>query len=307
MDDAGHLPVLLDEVLELLVPALHRQGSTDGKRVIIDCTVGCGGHARALLEASAGKAMLIGIDLDESALLKTKQRLAEFAKDVRLFQANFSEVRTVMDEAGVKSADVLLADLGVSSAQLQNASRGFSFQVDGPLDMRMSSSGPTAADIVNRLSQKELADLIYAYSQERFSREIAAAIIRARKAAPITRTTQLAEIVTKVIARKSPRRRWRIHPATRTFQALRIAVNKELENLSKLLEVLPSLLCIGGRAAIISFHSLEDRLVKRAFSSMVSRGTHRLLTKKPVRPSPDEIRVNPRSRSARLRCVERIK
>jgi len=307
MDDAGHLPVLLDEVLELLVPALHRQDSIVDKRVIVDCTVGYGGHAHALLENSEGKAMIIGIDLDESALLKTKQRLARFAKNVRLFKANFSEVRTVMDEAGVKSADVLLADLGVSSAQLQDASRGFSFQVDGPLDMRMGASGPTAADIVNKLSQKELADLIYAYSQERFSREIAAAIVRARKVAPITRTTQLAEIVTRVIARKSPRRRWRIHPATRTFQALRIAVNRELENLSKLLEVLPSLLSVGGRAAIISFHSLEDRLVKRAFSEMVRAGTHRLLTKKPIRPSPDEIKVNPRSRSARLRCIERIK
>jgi len=306
MDDAGHLPVLLDEVLGLLVPAL-RKGSTGGERVIVDCTVGYGGHAEALLEASAGKAMLIGIDLDESALLKTKRRLARFGRRVRLFQANFTEVRAVMEEASVKSADAVLADLGVSSGQLQDASRGFSFSTDGPLDMRMDcSSGPTAAELVNTLGQKELADLIYTYGQERYSREIAAAIVRARKVAAITRTSELSEIITRVVARKS-RVRWRIHPATRTFQALRIAVNRELDNLSKLLEVLGGLLCVGGRAAIISFHSLEDRLVKRGFSTMARSGTHRLLTKKPIRPSPNEVKANPRSRSARLRAIERIR
>ncbi len=298
MDDAGHLSVLLNEVLELLAPK--------GKQVIIDCTVGLGGHAEAMLESSGDETHLIGIDLDESNLLKTKERLVRFGRRVRLFQANFADLEDVMEAADVASADVILADLGMSSTQVDDPSRGFSFQTDGPLDMRFDTEGQTAAELVNTLGEVELADIIYRYGQERHSRRIARAIVRARNRERIERTGELARIVAGAIPRKSGVRH-KIHPATRTFQALRIAVNGELENLERLLEKIPGLMNVGGRAAIISFHSLEDRLVKRAFAAAVETGAYRLLNKKPITGGAVEIYRNPRSRSAKLRAVERIR
>lgn len=298
MDDAGHLPVLLDETLELLAPK--------GKQVIIDCTVGLGGHAEAMLESAGDEACLIGIDLDESNLLITKERLVRFGRRVRLFRANFADLEDVMEEAGVASADVILADLGMSSTQVDDPSRGFSFQTDGPLDMRFGSEGRTAAQLANTLGEAELADIIYRYGQERHSRRIARAIVRARKRERIERTGELARIVAGATPRISGVRR-KIHPATRTFQALRIAVNGELESLERLLEKIPVLMSVGGRAAIISFHSLEDRLVKRAFAAAVETGAYRLLNKKPKTSGAVEIYRNPRSRSAKLRAVERIR
>ena len=297
MDDAGHLPVLLDEVLELLAPV--------GKRVIVDCTVGLGGHAEALLGSAGSDATLIGIDLDESNLLKTKERLVRFGRRVRLFEADFADTDAVMAEAGVTSADVVLADLGMASNQVNDPSRGFSFQADGPLDMRYRRGGPTAADLVNTLGESELADLIYRNGQDRHSRRIARAIVRARSAERIERTMQLAQIVAGAVPRKSVRQK--IHPATRTFQALRIAVNGELESLQRLLEKMPGLLSVGGRAAVVSFHSLEDRLVKRAFAAAAEAGMHRLLNKKPITAGDSEIQRNPRSRSAKIRAMERIR
>jgi len=295
MDDAGHLPVLLDEVLELLAP-------TSGR--IVDCTVGLGGHAEALLEAAADDAMLIGIDLDESNLLKTKERLARFAARVRLFAANFADLDNVLDAAEIDTVDWILADLGVASVQLDDPKRGFSFQADGPLDMRLSGEGPTAADLVNSLDERELADLIFRYGEDRNSRRIARAIVRARAEEPIRRTSELAGIVTK--ASGPAARRQRIAPSTRTFQALRMAVNGDLENLERLLATIPKRLAIGGRAAVVSFHSLEDRLVKRAFAEARECGWAKPLTVKPVTPNEDERARNPRSRSAKLRAIERI-
>ncbi len=295
MDDAGHFPVLTQFVVEILAPV--------AKGSMIDCTVGLGGHAEALLEAT-GAALLVGIDLDESNLLKTKERLARFGSRVRLFEANFADIGEVMAQADLQQADVVLADLGVSSTQLDQGERGFSFQVDGPLDMRMRREGPSAADLVNHMDEKRLADIIFQFGEERCSRRIARAIVERRKAGRIERTGELADLVRSAIPGGGAREA--IHPATRTFQALRIAVNRELESLQRLLDVLPRLLSVGGRAAIISFHSLEDRLVKQAFAAASQAGTCRLVTRKPLVATPEEVRRNPRSRSAKLRVMERI-
>ena len=296
MEDAGHFPVLVDEVLELLAPA--------ARRTFVDCTVGLGGHAEAFLAAAGEETVLVGIDLDESNLLKTKKRLVRFGARVRLFEANFADLAEVLSAAQLASADAILADLGMASSQLDDPSRGFSFQLSGPLDMRMRREGPTAADLVNTLPAAELADLIWRYGEDRHSRRIARAVVWARRRGRIDRTDQLAGIVAG--AYPPTRGRRRIHPATRTFLALRIAVNHELENLQRLLEQLPALLGAGGRAAVISFHSLEDRLVKRAFRQAGRDGTHRDLTPKPRTPGPEEIARNPRSRSAKLRAIERM-
>ena len=295
----AHLPVLKGAVLELLSPA--------GRRVLLDCTVGLGGHAEALLEAAGQAAQLIGIDLDESNLLLAKDRLARFGGRVRLFQASFSDAREVLAEAGVAAADVVLADLGVSSNQLDDPGRGFCFSADGPLDMRMDrTTGRTAGELVNALGEKELADVIYEYGQERFSRRIARAIVTARGKEPIENTARLARIVAGAMPAPVRRTRKGVHPATRTFQALRIAVNDELGRLDSLLASLGDLLAPGGSAAIISFHSLEDRQVKHAFADMNQTGRFRLLTRKPITAAEDEIANNPRSRSAKLRGIERI-
>lgn len=297
MDDAGHFPVLVQNVVVLLAPA--------AKGCIIDCTVGLGGHALALLEACP-QSSLVGIDLDQSNLLKTKERLSRFGGRVRLFEANFSDLSLVCREAGLEQVDVILADLGVSSTQLDQADRGFSFQQDGALDMRMRRQGPSAADLINGMAEDDLADCIFRYGEERFSRRIARAIVEQRRIQRIDRTMQLAEIVARAVPHGRPGRK-SIHPATRTFQALRIAVNGELDNLERLLEEIPRRLAVGGRAGIISFHSLEDRLVKQAFVRMAATETHRIVTRKPVVPDENEMERNPRSRSAKLRVVERIR
>ena len=297
--ESGHTPVLLAEVVGLL-PA-------DRREVLVDCTVGLGGHAEALLGSAGPGARLIGIDVDEENLRRTKRRLAPIGERVRLFSANFAELPAVMAEAGERSADFVLADLGVSSSQLDDPGRGFAFGEDGPLDMRMNPALPrTAADLVNALSEKALADLIYQFGDERYSRRIARAVVAARKQSRIERTGQLAKIVARSVPPAARRARRGVHPATRTFQALRIAVNDELANLDRLLDALEGVLAPGGRAAIISFHSLEDGRVKRAFAQLARAGTGRVLTPKPVTASPQEIQRNPRSRSAKLRAVEKI-
>ena len=306
MDEVDHLPVLLHEVVELLAPAATATERTGGA-VIVDCTVGLGGHAEALLEACGSACRLIGIDLDETNLLKTKERLRRFGQRVRLFEANFAELRAVMDEVETASADVILADLGISSGtQMDDPARGFSFQADGPLDMRLARhGGRTAADLVNGLDEGDLADLIFRYGEERYSRRIARAIVWARKESRIESTGRLAEIIVQAVPPRRPGRH-AIHPATRSFLALRIGTNEELANLEGLLAAIPKVLAPGGRAGIISFHSLEDRLVKRAFAETVQAGVARRLTPKPRVAGPTEIEMNPRSRSAKLRVVERI-
>jgi len=295
MEDAGHFPVMLGDVLELLAPA--------DDETMVDCTIGLGGHAEALLSAAGGGARLIGIDLDESNLLKTKERLARFGPRVRLFRADFADLAAVLQEAGAASADVLLADLGMASTQVDDPARGFSFRTDGPLDMRFGGDRPTAADLVNRLGEDELAETIRRFGEDRRARRIARAIVRARRVEPIRRTARLARVVADAVGPARGRRR--IHPATRTFQALRIAVNGELASLRRLLEQLPDRLSPAGRAAVISFHSLEDRLVKRSFASAAAAGACRRLTPRPRTPDDEELSRNPRSRSAKLRAIRR--
>ncbi len=296
---AGHEPVLRDVVVELLRPG--RCG------LMLDCTIGLGGHAEALLSAAPEDARLVGIDLDEGNLRAARDRLSRFSSRVRLFSACFDQADTVLAEASEGEADAVLADLGVCSMQIDDPQRGFSYTADGPLDMRMDpSGGTTAAQLVNRLDEKSLADLIYQYGDERYSRRIARAIVAERRNRPIERTMRLADIVAGALPRPAAAARRGIHPAARTFQALRIAVNDEMRSLERLLDKLPVLLAVGGRAVFISFHSLEDRRVKNAFASLAQGGKAELVTKKPLSPDPEEVEKNPRGRSAKLRCIERI-
>ncbi|MFW6062340.1 MAG: 16S rRNA (cytosine(1402)-N(4))-methyltransferase RsmH [Planctomycetota bacterium] len=295
--DAGHLPVLQEQVIDLLAPA--------GRHLVVDCTVGLGGHAEALLQAAGTETRLIGIDVDEQNLRQAQQRLEPFVPRVRLFRANFSQVTEVLAEAGETRADALLADLGVCSAQLDRPEQGLSFQVDGPLDMRLDDRiETTAAELVNSLGEKELADVIYTYGEERYSRRIARAIVAARKQGRIERTGRLAEVVAGAYPPPARKSRRGVHPATRTFQALRIAVNDELGALEQLLAQLPGVLSPGARAAMISFHSLEDRRVKLAFRDWARAGAAELLTRKPLTATAEQRQRNPRARSAKLRVMQ---
>ena len=283
-----HRPVLLDEALELL--AVKRGG------FYVDGTLGLGGHAAEILRRSAPDGRLLGTDRDAETLSRARGYLAEFGERVRIVHADFRAIPTLL--AG-HAPDGILLDLGMSSAQLDDPERGLSFQADGPLDMRLDrSEGTTAADIVNRMRERELADLIYRYGEERASRRIARAIVDAR---PLRTTRELAEVV----RRASPRSgRPGLHPATRTFQALRIHVNRELEGLGLAIRALALCLRPGGRMAVIAFHSLEDREVKQAFRALAAEGFS-LPTKKPLRPGDRETGRNPRARSARLRGIAR--
>jgi 16S rRNA (cytosine1402-N4)-methyltransferase len=303
-----HVSVLLDEALQYL--AVQPGGR------YVDCTLGAGGHARAIMHASAPGGLLLGIDADPHAIEFARDTLHEYADSVQLINANFRDLKMVAGRANFIPVHGVLFDLGISSMQLAQAERGFSFQTEAPLDMRFSDKqSVTAANIVNDFREEDLANLIWEFGEERFSRRIARAIVAAR---PLTTTTQLANI----ISRAQPDRHSRIHPATRTFQALRIAVNDELSSLTSALEQARDILGGGGRLVVISFHSLEDRIVKQ-FMQRESRdcicppeqptctcnhvATLRILTKRPVTPGPDELERNPRSRSARLRAAERIR
>ncbi|HXX39646.1 MAG TPA: 16S rRNA (cytosine(1402)-N(4))-methyltransferase RsmH [bacterium] len=302
-----HVPVLVDEVLAYLAP---RAGA-----LIVDATVGDGGHAEAVLRRIAPAGRLIGFDRDADAIAHAEERLRSFGRNVVLRQASFEDLDTVLDEAGVGTVDGILFDIGISTRQLLEPGRGFSFDRPGPLDMRMDQSqARTAADLVNTLPERELADLIYRYGEERASRKIARQIVAQR---PLATTRDLARAVEAAVG--GPR--GRLHPATRTFQAIRIATNRELEALERGLPQAIRRLRPGGRLCVIAFHSLEDRIVKQVFTRF-SRGCTcppglpecrcggerllRVLTKKPVMASPLEIRDNPRARSARLRAAERL-
>jgi 16S rRNA (cytosine1402-N4)-methyltransferase len=294
---ASHIPVLTDEVLHQLRP--ERGG------VFVDCTVGLGGHSRALLQSGASR--VIGLDRDEDALAQARIALSTWADRVDLVHADYRTVEDVLDRRGVQLVDGALADLGVSSMQFEAPGRGFSFQRDEPLDMRMDrSAGETAAGLIASSTEQELADTIYAYGEERFSRRIARALVAARREAPIDTTGRLASIVRRAI----PVRGYsRIDPATRTFQAFRIWVNRELEGLDRFLEAAARRLRIGARLVVITFHSLEDRIVKhtlRALANDPDSAWLRVLTKKPVIPGDDEVRLNPRARSAKLRAAEKL-
>jgi 16S rRNA (cytosine1402-N4)-methyltransferase len=287
---ALHEPVLLAECMELL--AVRPGGFW------VDGTVGAGGHAAEMLRRSAPDGRLLACDRDAEALRVAAEALAPFGPRARLVQADFRDLPDLLDDA----PNGMLLDLGVSSMQLDRPERGFGLKTDGPLDMRMDQrGGMTAADVVNRLPEGELADIIYRYGEERASRRIARRIVEARRRAHLRTTVELAEIVRSAARRP---RGAKIDPATLTFQALRIHVNRELEGLGEAFASLARRLAPGGRLAVIAFHSLEDREVKHAFRSLSATG-FRVLTRKPVRPGEDEVRRNPRARSARLRVLER--
>jgi 16S rRNA (cytosine1402-N4)-methyltransferase len=275
---------------------------------MVDATIGHGGHSYLFGQTLGSKGLLIGFDLDEKALEKAQERLKTLICRVILIHANFSQISDELHKKGIEKVDFILADLGVSSAQLADAEFGLSFLQDMPLDMRIDKRIQTsAADIVNNLDEKSLADLIYRFGEDRASRRIARFIVQSRKSYPITTTGRLAEIVCRAIGRASKGRQNRIHPATRTFQALRIEVNGELENLEALLDSAPQLLKKGGRIAVISFHSLEDRLVKNNFRKNKSEGIYEIVTKKPLIPTRLEISENRRSRSAKFRIAQKIR
>jgi 16S rRNA (cytosine1402-N4)-methyltransferase len=290
-----HEPVMVPEVVSLLEPS--RGG------LFVDCTVGMGGHARALLEG--GAARIVALDRDPAALALAREALASYGERVTLVHADYRELAQVLDAHGISTVDGALADLGVSSMQLDAEGRGFSFRRDEPLDMRMDQTqGPTAAELIRTGDEEELADVNFQFGEERYSRRIARAIAAARREAAIATTGQLAAIVRRAIPRRGYQR---IDPATRTFQALRIWVNRELDGLDAFLADAARRLREGARLAVLTFHSLEDRIVKHAFRAL-ERGaqTVRILTKRPLLPSEAEVARNPRSRSAKLRAIERL-
>ncbi|MDH5638815.1 MAG: 16S rRNA (cytosine(1402)-N(4))-methyltransferase RsmH [Nitrospinota bacterium] len=309
--DFGHIPVLMDEVLSYIARPLTRS--------VLDATLGAGGHAEAILKAM-DQVRLIGMDKDDVAIALSKSRLAPFGERVSFKRADFSRIGQVLDEYDFPTVDAILMDLGVSSMQIDNPSRGFSFSHPGPLDMRMDKSQKTtASDIVNSADEKELVRIFREYGEERNAPKVARAIVRERALSPIDSTDRLAGIVSKVSS--SPPGRRRIHPATRVFQALRIAVNDEMSALHPALQTAVERLNPGGRIAVISFHSLEDRIVKRAFFDMAADcvcpkglpvcvcgkvANVKIITKRPVAPSAAETASNPRARSARLRVAEKL-
>lgn len=305
----SHKPVLLEETINSL------NIRPDG--IYMDGTAGGGGHSAEILRR-LGSGMLICVDQDPDAIAVLRERFAG-NKNVRIVQSNFSEVPSILSEAGADMLDGVLLDIGVSSHQLDSAGRGFSYHYDAPLDMRMSQSGTSAADLVNTLSYQELVHILFAYGEEKFAKNIARAIERARQTAPVTTTLQLAEIVRSAYP---PAKRHDKHPARKTFQALRIAVNGELDRLSLGLDRAFGCLRSGGRISVITFHSLEDRLVKQRMASWCTGCTcpkdfpvcvcgktpqAKLVFKKPCEASEEELAENPRSRSAKLRCCEKIK
>lgn len=310
---AFHQPVLLEEALALL--NCHSGG------IYVDGTVGGGGHARAILERTSPDGLIVGIDRDGEALQEASRVLAPFGNRVFLVNGSFADLRDILAIRGIGPVQGILLDLGVSSHQLDTPERGFSFSLEGPLDMRMDpSSGPSARDLIRNAREDELARIFRDFGEERFARRIARAIVERRRREPIDATVDLAALIARVVPGGAREER-RIHPATRVFQALRIAVNRELDHLERGLREGIEALAPGGRMAVISFHSLEDRLVKETFRSWEKTCTcppgvpvctcrveakARVLTRKPLRPRPEEAESNPRARSARLRAAARI-
>lgn len=287
-----HVPVMLEEVLEAL--KIRDNG------IYVDATIGLGGHSEGILQR-AKECTLIGIDRDDKALEIAKRRLKEF-RNVFLVKESFSRLKTVVENMGHEKVSGILLDIGVSTLHLQSEGRGFSFLNDDLLDMRMDQSqGLTAEEVVNTYSEKNLADVIWRYGEERFSRKIAKAIVYRRRKGRIKSCKDLAGIIAKTIGRRG-----RIHPATRTFQALRIEVNKELDELSAAIESGADILESEGRFCVISYHSLEDRIVKNAFRKLAKEGLFRIITRRPLVPGREEQRINPSSRSAKLRVGERV-
>ena len=297
--DNKHIPVMLKEVIEYL--------KLQPGHVIVDATVGLGGHSEKILEGILPGGSLIAIDRDEGSLKLAEQRLSKFKKSCHFLQGSFSDIDLLLNGLNIKKVDGILIDLGVSSYQLDDPQRGFSFQREGPLDMRMDKNSYISAyDLVNNLNEEEISQMLWTFGQERWSRRIAKIIVQERELAPISSTSQLADIVIRAIPHRFRHQYHRIHPATRTFQAMRIAVNRELEVLEAVLDKGIQLLNKGGRICVISFHSLEDRIVKHKFRQAASDGLLEIITRKPQTPFDSEITVNPSSRSAKLRVAERI-
>jgi 16S rRNA (cytosine1402-N4)-methyltransferase len=293
----GHESVLLSECIAAL--------SIASGKTIIDCTTGRGGHSEAIARALGPDGTLICLDVDPRNLEFARDRLKSHPCQIRFFHANFAELSEVLEAAKIETVDGILADLGLSTNQFLDPSYGISFSMDGPLDMRLDPRiTETAADIVNRYREEDLANLLYQLADERFSRRIARKIADARRTSPIKTTEQLASLVRVAIGRSGASEK--IDPATRTFMALRMKVNREVENLERLMDEIPKALKRGGRAAIISFHSVEDRMVKRAFRFAEQTGLIKVVTKKPITPTDSETASNPRSRSAKLRIAEKL-
>lgn len=291
---AIHIPVLLDEVVEWLQPA---PGG-----LYVDATLGLGGHAQALLDHSSPGGRVIGFEWDADAARLAGERLSGFGERFRIVRASYADAVAELIQSGVTAVDGLLADLGVSSLQFDQGDRGFSFRIDSPLDMRMDQRRQVnAATLVADLSEEQLADIFYHYGEERQARRIARFLVQARQEEPVITTGRLATIVAEAVPRKYHPQK--VHVATKVFQALRIAVNGELDNLAKLLTVAPEVLKTGARIGIITFHSLEDRIVKQAFQH---NPAYTVLTRRPIEPSPEECKRNPRARSAKLRIAARI-
>ena len=289
-----HVPVMLKEVMNFLSPTV---GET-----FVDGTLGTGGHARAIARALGSTGRLLALDRDPTMLELARGCLDKAI--ARFVAGNFSELDACLPEFAPAGADGILLDLGVASPQLNDPARGLSYRTDGPLDMRMTSDeGASAEQWVRTVSGPELERVLREYGEERFARRIARRIVSARTRSRIGRTSELAEIIRRAV----PPGRRRLHPARRTFQAIRIVINRELDHLDRFLEILPGLLKTGGRCAIISYHSLEDRRVKNAFREGARKGYYEALTRKPLRPAPDEVAANPRSRSAKLRAVRKVK
>ena len=292
-----HIPVMCGEIINYLNLAAGK--------TIVDATIGMGGHSLKIIERISPGGKLIGIDRDEDAIKTARSRLGDYSASCNFVYGNFIDVDKILSDAGVQKVDGILLDLGVSSAQLDDPLRGFSFQNEGPLDMRLDrNSYRSAYDLVNNLNEDELSELLWNFGEERWHNRIARYLVKEREKHPISTTLELSQAVSRAIPYKY--RHYRIHPATRTFQAVRIAVNRELESLEIVIRKAVELLKNNGRICVISFHSLEDRIVKFSFRDFAAKGLLKIITPKPLVPADEEIRQNPKSRSAKLRVAERL-
>jgi 16S rRNA (cytosine1402-N4)-methyltransferase len=299
MEPTIHTPVMLKEVLEYLDPLPGE--------IIVDATFGFGGHSRKIMESMGEGGNLVAIDRDRESLALARESLGELSNRIRFAHGNFSDLDTILKGLNINRIDGILFDLGISSFQLSDTQRGFSFQTDGPLDMRMDrDSYISASDLVNNLKEEELSQLLKDFGQERWHNRIARLVVQERSRHPISTTKQLSDIIISAIPPKYRRFHYRIHPATRSFQAMRIAVNRELESLEAAIAKSIGLLNPGARICVISFHSLEDRIVKFAFKKFASEGAIKILTPKPLTPKESETKDNPRSRSAKFRVAEKL-
>jgi len=294
-----HIPVMLGEVIDYLKLAPGQ--------IIVDATLGTGGHAQEILKRITPAGRLIGIDRDMDSLDICRQRLSEFKDSFELVHANFVDLDQVLQKLGIEKIDGIIFDLGISTYQLKNAERGFSFQEEGPLDMRLDKSSYISAyDLVNSLNENEISHMLWNFGQERWHSRIARLLVQERKNQPISTTKQLADLVIRAIPYKYRKSYYRIHPATRTFQAVRIAVNRELEILESAIKKAIAILKKQARICVISFHSLEDRVIKHTFRALKSQGLIEIITAKPLTPSQGEIQANPSSRSSKFRVAQRI-